>query len=71
MDANDPSAFCLSHPMANGRIFLVGMSLLRKQKFFSWQTPVPGLLLPKVSWTTSECWGSPLLILVFLTWRRL
>lgn len=53
MDANDPSAFCLSHPMANGRIFLVGMSLLRKQKFLSWQTPIPGLLL-KVSWTIHQ-----------------
>lgn len=54
MGANDPFAVCLSHSMANGRIFLVGMSLLRKQKFFSWQAPIPGPLLPEVSPTIHQ-----------------
>lgn len=66
-----PLPFVCSHAMTNGRLsFVVGMSLLRKQKLF-WQTPIPGLLLPELSQAVCQrVLGVRPIDLGFLTWRR-
>jgi len=50
-----PLPFVCGCAMTNGRLsFVVGMSLLRKQKLF-WQTPIPGHLLP-IFLSQTICW---------------